>query len=305
MIRIVPVVTLTLLFTVGIQAQTLDLSPQFQAMQQAATVPVTFMNNMMDSINQQYDNVAASGAGGQQDNGTNPAQNATTFIFSNEFYRLYGGNEINTTYARFKFPILEKKGAVIFELPYKFYDLNSPIEAQVGGTGDVKVQVNYNAFVSCDKSFTLVTMLEMFIPSADNVLLTNIPDSNQFTAMDVGSGKFILGPGVGAVYAFAPNFIMAPLYFFEKSVWGADNRADVSRGKLRVFMMYAFDNGLYVLPEAQLVSNFITGNQDAYLAPEFGYATKGTTFYVKPGWGIQPDTNDRSWGLEFGMRIMF
>lgn len=247
----------------------------------------------------------SAAGGGQSDNGTNPAVNATTAIVSNEFYHLLGGNEINTTYVRLKFPFMEKRGSLLVEVPYKFYDITEPIQSQVGGLGDVKLQLSYNAIVSDNRKFTLLTFMEFYIPSADNVLLNRIPDSNQFTATDVGSGKFVLGPGLGVVYAFAPNFIFAPLYFFERSVAGDDTRPEVNRGKLRVFTMYAFENGFYLLPEAQLVSNFKTGNQDCYLAPEMGYSTKGATFYIKPGWGVNPDTNDRSWGIECGIRVIF
>ncbi len=243
--------------------------------------------------------------GGQQDNGTNPAQNAKTAIIANEFYHLDGGNEINTVYVRLKFPILEKRGALLIEVPYKWYDLTSPIEGEVGGLGDVKLQLSYNACASDDRQWTFITFLEMFIPSADNILFNFIADSNQFTALDVGSGKYVLGPGAGVVYAPRSNFIIAPLYFYEGSVAGDDNRPDISRGKFRFFMMYAWPSGLYLLPEFQLVTNFKTWNNDAYVAPEVGYSTKGSTFYIKPGLGIAPDTNDRAWGVEFGVRVLF
>lgn len=250
----------------------------------------------------------AAGAGqtsGEQNNGTNPAQNATTAIISNEYYRLSGGNQINNTYFRLKFPVYEKRGAVIFEVPFNYYDVEFPIDGEVGGLGDIKVQFNYNAWVSCDKRLTVLTMLESFIPSADNVLLTQIPDSNQFTALDIGTGQFVLGPGLGLVYAPRKNLIIAPLYFYEGSVAGIDSRPEINRGKLRVFMMYARPNGSYLLPEFQMVSNFNTGNEDVYVAPEVGLSRKGTTIYVKPGIGIAPGINDREWGLEFGGRIMF
>lgn len=247
----------------------------------------------------------AGGEEGQADNGTNPAQNSRTVILSDEFYHLDGGNEINTTYLRLKFPILEREGAFIAELPFVFYDLVSPIEGEVGGIGDIKFQFNLNLLTSADKKLTLLSLIEFYIPSADNILLTQIPDVNEFTALDLGTGKYMLGPGLGLVYAVQPNFIIAPLYIYERSVAGIDARPDIDRGKLRFFMMYAWQSGLYVLPEAQLVSNFITGDQDAYVAPEVGYSTKGTTLYVKPGVGISPDPGNREWGIEFGARIQF
>lgn len=79
----------------------------------------------------------------------------------------------------------------------------------------------------------------------------------------------------------------------------------IRRGKWRVFMMYAWESGAYVLPEFQVLTNYLTGNNDVYVAPELGYSHQGTTMYVKPGVGINPDQNDRDWGLEFGFRVQF
>lgn len=54
--------------------------------------------------------------------------------------------------------------------------------------------------------------------------------------------------------------------------------------------------------EFQSLTNYLTGNNDFYIAPEIGYSSKGTTAYIKPGVGIDPDANDRQWGIEFGFR---
>jgi hypothetical protein len=249
----------------------------------------------------------AGGAGGEadEDNGTNPAQNTRTVMVTNECYNLDGGNRINTTFLRFKFPMLERRGALIVEIPINYYNLDNPVSAQVAGFGDIKFQLNYNAWISDDKKTTFVTMLEMFIPSADNILLTRIANPNQFIAQSIGTGKYILGPGIGFVYAIEKNFIVAPLYFYEVSVAGIDAQPDISRGKLRVFLMYAWPSGLYVLPEFQVVTDFLNSNNDVYFGWEVGYSTKGSTFYIKPGIGICPNPGDREWGIEFGLRVQF
>lgn len=242
-----------------------------------------------------------------QDNGTNPAQNTTTFIASNEFYGLNGGNQINTSYARLKFPIYDRRGSFLLEVPYVFYDFTDefPTTPQVGGLGDVKFQFSYNTLVSANRKFTMINFLEMFVPSADTALLNDTTNSNELTAFNLGTGKYVLGPGVGFVFAPRPNFIIAPLYFYEASVAGDDSKAEIRRGKWRLFAMYAWESGVYALPEFQVLTNYLTGNNDAYVAPEIGYSTKGTTLYLKPGLGIAPDLNDREWGIEFGARIQF
>lgn len=253
---------------------------------------------------------AAGNGGGESDgggNGTNPAQNITTFIVSNEFYGLNGGNQINTTYTRLKFPVYEKRGAFLLEVPYVFYDFTDqfPASPQLGGLGDIKIQFSYNTFVSCNKKFTMLNIFEAFIPSADTALLATAPGQNELTAFNLGTGKYVMGTGIGFVYAPQPNFIIAPLYLYEASVAGDDARPEIRRGKWRIFAMYAFENGAYLLPEFQVLTNYLSGNNDIYIAPEVGYSSKGTTLYVKPGFGIDPDINDREWGFEVGARIAF
>jgi len=248
---------------------------------------------------------AADDGGGEQNNGTNPAQNVRTAIVRDEWNRLDGGNRINTTYLSLKFPCLDRRGALIIEMPFNHFNLVGPVPGQIGGLGDLKFQLNYNAWVSDDRRTTFLTMLEMFIPSADNFLLTRIGNPNSFIAQSIGTGKYILGPGVGVVYAIEKNFIVAPLYFYERSVAGADRQPEINRGKLRVFLMYAWPDGTYVLPEFQVVTNFQDANNDVYFGWEVGYSAKGTTFYVKPGIGIHPNPGDRDWGIEFGVRVQF
>jgi hypothetical protein len=241
----------------------------------------------------------------QQDNGTNPASNARTVIVRNECSNLEGGNRINTTYLSLKFPCLDRRGALIVEVPFNYYDFIDPVAVQLSGLGDVKFQLNYNAWVSEDKRTTVLTMLEMFIPSADEVLIRRAPDPNRFVAQSIGTGKYVYGLGTGLVFAIQKNFLFAPLYFYEESFAGADNRPDIRRGKLRVFLMYAWPNGAYVLPEFQVATDFVNSNNDTYAAWEVGYSTKGSTFYVKPGCGLNPDFGDRRWGVEFGVRVQF
>ena len=251
------------------------------------------------------------GAGGenggeQQDNGTNPAQNTRpTFIARNEYYSLDGGNQINTTFATLKYPILKKRGSFLMEVPYTFYDLVIPARAQIGGLNDIKFQMNYNWWTSASKKLTMIGFMELFIPSADNTLLVSVPNPNEAIGVSIGTGKYVLGPGLGFVYAIAPNFIFAPLYFYEFSVAGIDARPDIKRGKFRIFAMYALPSGLYTLPELQIITNYFNGRTDKYFAPEVGYSTAGSTFYIKPGIGIAPDQNDRRWGIEIGARLMY
>jgi hypothetical protein len=63
--------------------------------------------------------------------------------------------------------------------------------------------------------------------------------------------------------------------------------------------------GVYLLPEFQALTNYRNGSTDFYLAPELGYTLKGTTLFVKPGFGMDAKVGEREWGLTFGAKINF
>lgn len=247
------------------------------------------------------------GGGASGGNGTNPAENVTTFIVSNEFYQLNGGNQINTTYTRFKFPVYDGRGSLLLEIPYVYYNLRStfPNAPEIGGLGDVKIQGSFNTWTSESKKFTVINFVEAFLPTADNTLVNRPLNPGTLAAFNLGTGKYVLGAGMGVVYAISPTTIIAPLYFFEGSAFGNRDRAVIRRGKFRLFAMKAWKNGVYVLPEFQALTNYLNGGTDFYMAPELGLSRKGTTAYVKPGFGIDDGPGERQWGLEFGFRVQF
>jgi hypothetical protein len=246
---------------------------------------------------------AASGDGG---NGTNPADTARRFVLRNEYLELGGGVVVNTSIARFSFPAFEKRGAVSFELPFNYIDTRLPNLGQVGGLGDFKLGLSYNLFTSESKQLTILGGADFWVPSADNVLLGRRADTNTFTFQDIGTGKFRAGPFAGMVYAFDPTLIVAPIYQHEFSFAGDGTRADINRGIVRLFAMKAFESGFYLLPEAQLLIDYRNGGDiDAFLAPEVGFSRKGTTIFAKPGFGINPDANNRYYGINFGIRQDF
>ncbi|MEZ6140821.1 MAG: hypothetical protein R3B84_09640 [Zavarzinella sp.] len=164
----------------------------------------------------------ANQGNGGNDNGTNPAQNATTFILSNEYYYLQGGNQINTTYARLEYPWYDKRGALLFEIPFVYYDFtaSSPALPQIGGLGDIRIQTSFNTWTSDDKKITVINLFEAFLPTADNAIAARGQTGNTITAFNLGTGKYVLGPGIGLVYAISPNAIIAPLYFMKHQYLG-------------------------------------------------------------------------------------
>lgn len=208
----------------------------------------------------------AGGGAAQEDNGTNPAKNTTTFIVSDEYYTLDGGNRINTTYARLKFPVYGGRGSLLFETPFVYYNFlaTAPNLPQIGGLGDIKEQGSFNSWTFENKKLTLINFGEMFLPTADNAIVTQVPLGNEITAFNLDTGKYVAGVGTGFVYAFCPNFIVAPRYFYEASIFGNEDRPDIRRGKWRIFAMYAWESGIYTLPEFQILTK-LPDRQQRYL----------------------------------------
>lgn len=246
------------------------------------------------------------GGGKDGGNGTNPADTAQTFVLRNEYLELGNGTVLNTTIARFNFPMFGGRAKLGFEVPFNSIDPRVPTVGPLGGLGDIKAGVSGALWASEGKKLTIVGGVDFWAPTADNVLLTSRPNTNTITFQDIGTGKFRVAPFVAGVYAFDKTFFFAPVYQHEFSIAGDETRANIHRGVVKLFMSKAFASGVYVLPEAQILIDYQNGNDlDVFLAPEVGFSKKGTTVYVKPGFGINPDPNNRYFGVNFGVRQSF
>jgi hypothetical protein len=239
-------------------------------------------------------------------NGTNPADTTRRFVLRNEYLELGNGVLVNTTSARFNFPVLGKRGTLGLELPFNYLDPRVPTVGPVGGLGDLKVGLSVNLWSSENKKVTLLGGADFWFPTADNILLDRKLSAAAITFQDIGTGKFRAAPFAGGVYAFSPAFLVAGLYQHEFSFAGDETRRDIHRGFVRLFLMKAWATGVYVLPEAQILIDYQNrGDLDVYLAPEVGFSRKGTTLFAKPGFGINPDPNNRYFGVNFGIRQDF
>ena len=65
-------------------------------------------------------------------------------------------------------------------------------------------------------------------------------------------------------------------------------------------------DGLYMLTEFQPVYDFEIDEFSLWIGPEFGKIVRdGFIVYVKPGFGIDPEPQDRDFTFEVGFRYFF
>ena len=166
--------------------------------------------------------------------------------------------------------------------------LDSPDEFGIG-------DLNLRAFgpIGQAGNFSFLAGVEMFFPTASEDLL--------------GSGKFTISPIFVPMYSGGPNWFIAPMIFpYRTDFAGEGGRASIDLTLCRCFAMYAWENGFYILPELQPIYDWNNDEFSLYAMPEVGkILAPGRIAYTKPGIGIDPDENEREWGLEIGFRYFF
>ncbi len=104
----------------------------------------------------------------------------------------------------------------------------------------------------------------------------------------------------------APGAFVASMNFYAFDVWRDAGRDAVSQYRGRWFVMLPLHpSGIYTLPEVQPVYDFETDHFSLWIAPEVGKMLgPGRILYLKPGFGIFPDSDsgDREWTFEVGYR---
>ena len=133
------------------------------------------------------------------------------------------------------------------------------------------------------------------------------------TATDdvLGSEQFLFAPMVTYVKDMGfwpgPGAFAAFMNFYFVDVFGEDSRGDVSMYVGRYFFMLPLHpSGIYALPEFQPIYDFENDNFSFWVGPEVGkLLAPGKILYVKPGWGVKPDSNsgERQFTFEVGFRM--
>ncbi len=136
----------------------------------------------------------------------------------------------------------------------------------------------------------------------------------------LGSETAWAGPIITFVWDFplwpAPGSFFAMMNIFQFDIFKDSGRGDIARYLGRWFFMLPLHKALklYALVEMQPVYDFENEHFSFWLGPEIGKAlgpggaggvfSKGGAVYIKPGFGISPDSvhGDRETSFEFGFR---
>ncbi|MHC4910523.1 MAG: hypothetical protein ACYTGP_06910 [Planctomycetota bacterium] len=154
------------------------------------------------------------------------------------------------------------------------------------------------------KGFSIMPTIELLLPTA--------------TEDALGSDAFVVSPALTFVMDIPGNApfglgFIAAMNFFDFDAWKDDSRESVTRYRGRIFWMQPLTkpgpsivDGLYILTEFQPIYDFMEGDFDLWIGPEFGKIVKeGFIVYAKPGFGIDPEPEDRDFTFEMGMRIFY
>lgn len=188
----------------------------------------------------------------QQDNtpkGVNPRDNITKvdLIYRNEASA--GGVRVNAMALKFDRALTAEVGANI-EIP--IVRLSSP-GATDSGLGDTEMRLRY---VKNDGAISWIAAAEVVTPTASSDLL--------------GSGKWQLNPGFGAVYAVSKTTFVYAGYKHLMSVGGDSARPDINRSQPRVLAAITSPRGWWVLGDLKFTRDHKAGTDGLDIEAEAG-----------------------------------
>lgn len=223
--------------------------------------------------------------------GTNPAVLTRTLQISNEYRFLPGGEYYDQMLIRYTEPFWAGKGSVRLTLPVEATDLADDDEV---GIGDIAAKFSWIPHVDRHQAFVLST--EVYAPTASEDVL--------------GTGKWVVAPGLTWAYFASPEVIIAPAYIQNLSFAGEDDRADVNRGDFDFYVVYRPHGKRWWITSDTTVSHDFEADATPVswevafgrnlAALEGGAALNG---YIRPGVGIG---NDRPYdfNIEVGVSLV-
>ncbi len=207
----------------------------------------------------------------------------------------------------FSFPGTGTPAAITYESPlYRWRDVG---DQEDDGLSDWTVRLILKPFVTDfigDLKASHVFFFEATMPTGDEAL----------------TGDQTIGTvGYGPIMTNSPNWFFAPLFFYDSGIDNKSPNEDVDRLRGRIFYQYAWQNGVYVLPEVQLIYDFNQSEFTSNILPEIGWVFKrpprlsdsfrpnappGNAIYLKGGPGVSnSDTGDLDYRIEVGLRFLW
>jgi len=246
--------------------------------------------------------------------GTDPRDFSAKFMPYYRHVKLDNGIEIDSTTFFGMIPF-SKTFAMTYEIPFNQVDIGGltldgtidpPFTSPIGippmgiteqtGLGDLNLR--FFTPVGRALNMTWIAGVETWLPTHTQDIL--------------GADRVTLAPLVANILDLTflpmPGAFLAMMHFYEFDVYGDSDESHVSRYKGRWFFMIPLSERfkLYNLTEMQPIYDFINDNFSFWVGPEFGTGLlgEGIMVYIKPGWGIDPNTlkGDRDYTLELGFR---
>jgi hypothetical protein len=229
----------------------------------------------------------------EQDNsGTNPAVLSRQLSKSNEYQFLADDYFFKTTNFRYTQPFAGGKASIRLTIPVNTTDLAGG-DAEPG-LGDIAAKLTWVPYFSKSQAFVLEA--ELYAPTASEEI--------------VGTGKWVIAPGLAWVRFVSPDVIVAPAYIHNVSFAGDGDRPDVNRGDFDLYVVYKPHGESWWIASDSTISHDFEGKATpmswsltfgrSLMQLESGGALNG---YVRPGVGIGHDRL-YNFSIEVGINLI-
>lgn len=254
----------------------------------------------------------------EDETGTDPRDFAHKFMPYLRHTELEMGAEIDEI-GLFGFYAISPTWGLTYELPIKRVQVDKEDILKMSG-GDYLSGLNESDFLGniddIDETGLGDLNLRTFVPvgRTGNVTWmlgaeTNLPThTDDVLGADVWTAGPIIVDVIDLDFLPMPGAFFAQMHIFQWDVAKDSDEESVGMYKGRWFLMIPINPTykLYTLTEFQPVYDFYDDDFSLWIGPEFGKATDWGAYYIKPGFGIDNDSDfDREWSLELGLRYFF
>ncbi|MDH2328330.1 hypothetical protein QCN27_15805 [Cereibacter sp. SYSU M97828] len=208
--------------------------------------------------------------------GTNPAVLSKTLSFSNE-YRFISDRYYDVADLRYTQPFFNGKAAARLTLPFVTTDTSGDTKSSFG---DASLKLSWIPHVDARQAFVLST--EIYAPTANDDTF--------------GTEKWVAAPGITWARFISRELIVAPALIYNFSFAGDDDRADVDRADVDIYVVYRPHGKRWWLTSDITISHDFESDVtpvswELALGRNLGTLPGGGAIngYIRPGIGIGAD----------------